>query len=204
MKKALSIALITVLVLAFSVPALAAPAGKGPAGIESDAVLEAEVVKDKGKTNTLYLTVNGVTEEFIIENNAKGLYEVDGYVVFVGTYGNIKICDLYVVSEPEVEEDPYIIRITVIDASVSLDVTVTPGNTNIYIFTIVETIEILWSNGDTELDYITSIEPIVLSSNYEGEVEVLCYTVFMDIAGNGSNIKIPPYIVDFEERVIYP
>jgi len=204
MKKILSFALITVLVLALSVPAIAAPAGKGPDGIESDAVLAAEVVKDKGNTNTLYLTVNGVTEVFKIENNAKGLFEIAGYVIFVGTYGNTKICNLYVVSEPEVEEDPYIVSITVTDASVSLNIIVTPGNTNNYSFTIVETIKTEWSNGDTQLDYIPSYETLTLSSNFTGEVEVLGYPVRMEIAGNGSNIKVAPYIVVFEERVIYP
>jgi hypothetical protein len=63
--------------------------------------VEAVVTKVPGNTNILTITVkdgNSIyTEEFLIQNNSDGHFDVSDYTVYVSTYGNDKILQCYIV-----------------------------------------------------------------------------------------------------------
>ena len=66
----------------------------------------AEVNQLPGRQNQLFLTVietlsngevNEITEDFMIDNNSDGTFEIAGYSVFVSTRGNTQIRELFIV-----------------------------------------------------------------------------------------------------------
>ena len=208
MKKVLFFALVLVMVFAISMSVYAAPADKGPTAIDVPGVaLDAYVVKDKGNTNTLYITVGDVTETFVIANNAKAVYEVDGYGVFVGTYGNVKISELYFVSAPEVEEDCIVgyrteekIEIEKVSVAAIYEKIKPKGAPNYNILTIIATEEgtlttttfAIWSSGlETIFDIaIADYQNIILNDftvdngTFADTYSVGDYAVYVRIQGN--------------------
>ncbi|MCL2675719.1 MAG: hypothetical protein FWE84_03925 [Firmicutes bacterium] len=71
-----------------------------------DAWVSASVVKDKGNTNTLTITVVEtweilgrveISKVFTIANNAIGTYQVENYRVYVDTKGNVQVRECYFV-----------------------------------------------------------------------------------------------------------
>jgi len=201
MKKLLTCALVLALIFVLAVPAMAAPVDKGPAGIDCDVALTAAVVKDKGNTNTLTITVDGVPYTFTIANNAKAVYKCGGYGIFVGTFGNTKIAELYVVSEPEVEED-YIVdyRTEEFDDKVGANAAASAvkGSDNILTVTVTEdwektitTIAIWASGNETVEDVEVEVYQKVISDSitidngtYTATYNICGYDVFVRVQGN--------------------
>jgi len=207
MKKFVVLAIAVALLMALPVAtAFAAPSGKGPAAIESEVVLSATVVKDKGNTNTLTVFVGNESASFTIANNANGIYKVGGYEIYVGTYGNTKISDLYVVSAPAVnvvvDYRVEVVRnyLGVADYSVNLERT----NVNAITVEVVESWEkitttyAVYANGDEEIfsvetkDYTKSVSGEFIAPNGSSNLtySVAEYVVRVQIRGNS--------IVDYE------
>ena len=185
MKRHLSFALVFIMVFALAVPAMTSDGG-------------VEIFKkanewfvDTPTTGTLTVADNHKQYEYYIASTGVSKFgeqsEYSGQLTFVSF-------------APD-EEEPYIVRITVVDARVSLTIAKVSGNTNPYSFTIVETIETLWSDGDIDTDYNTLEETVNLSNNYTGNVDILDYTVYVNSKGNVTVNACD--IVDFEERIIY-
>ncbi|MDF2543420.1 MAG: hypothetical protein K0S47_3138 [Herbinix sp.] len=104
MKRFLKIAIVLFFVFSFATPVKAAPEKTGgftPAGEAYGAQATAQIIKQKGNTNTLNITVtmnNSVVafDSFDVSNNAAGEYEVGAFKVYVSTYGNDKIDVTYI------------------------------------------------------------------------------------------------------------
>jgi hypothetical protein len=105
--KMLSIMMVFAVLFSFALPvsASAAPLPAGIVAAETDATAEAFVTKTNGNSNLLTIIINdnstAYEETFVIANNADGLYEVGGFTVYVGTYGNTKISACVIVDIPE-------------------------------------------------------------------------------------------------------
>jgi len=92
--------------------------------VESNATVGAIVLKENGNTNTLIITVNDVSQNFTIDNNSDGVFEIDGYEVYVKTYGNDKISDLFIVKDPYYTDEGISTRISSITNSLTLPSTI--------------------------------------------------------------------------------
>ena len=104
LKKILTIVLVLVMIFSLAIPIIANPNRTGgftPAEETFGAVATAEVIQIPGNMNQLNITITirgrvVTSETFMIPNNSAGLFEVGPYSVWVSTFGNTNIDNVFI------------------------------------------------------------------------------------------------------------
>ena len=100
---------------------------------------------------------------------------------------------------PPAKTEPYIVSITVVAARAGLSVRQINGNQNWYDFTITETIETLWSNGNVDTTSNVINESLLIANNFKGNRIIgTYYNVAFDVKGNTQVRELA--IVNFAPR----